>query len=211
MRRASIVLAVLTVTGSAHAGSGAVGIVVPPVEIDVGGTVPVDGATNGPSTDVLVGMHWASLAWKPTSFDIGAGYVGSLRVRGTGAAIARMSEPAEERGLLSLHGAYLSVGRRILEQGHVRAWLSMRGELLEGKLADSYELVPGGAVRLAVELFARDGKAGGGGNAFGVFVGAVAVGFYVEASHRAIPSEQGATGISTGLSVRLPFVLAVAG
>lgn len=207
---------IVALAGSASArplwNSGA-GIIVPPVEVDVGGSVPLTGgAAVGASTEVLAGMHWASLAWMPSKFDIGAGYVGSFRPLVPGyRGIARTTQPSREPETFSLSGAYLSVGHRLLEQRRVRAWLSARGELLETKIDGHYQVVTGGAVRLGVELFARNGFAKKGHKTLAIVGGSVAVGFYVEASHRQIPSELGATGVSTGLSLRLPFVLAGAG
>ena len=72
------VLAVMLAASSANAGGGA--IFVPPAEVDVGVGAPL-GATAQyrSSTEILAGVHWASLYWHPTRFDVGLGYVGSFR------------------------------------------------------------------------------------------------------------------------------------
>ena len=50
---------VIAAASTAHAGSGA--IAVPPMEVDVGEGTQVGAATVGPSTEILAGIHWASM------------------------------------------------------------------------------------------------------------------------------------------------------
>jgi len=72
--RGCLALVVVAITaGRAAATPGA--IIVPPAEVDIGAGTPIGGeVVVGPATELRVGMHWASLYWKPTPLDIGVGY-----------------------------------------------------------------------------------------------------------------------------------------
>jgi hypothetical protein len=167
------------------------------------------------ATDVLVGVHWASLAWKPTSFDLGIGFVRSSRDLLDPIALARTSggSSASSAGSpqtsLDLDGGYITLGHTLFDRHHIRTWMMARGELLHGKFEGRAFSATGEAVRIATELYAPIRPAGGGGvGGGGGLVGTFAIGVYVEASHRALPDELGANGVTTGLSIRVPFILA---
>src|SRR5689334_522011 len=99
MRLALLAVTMITLAGSAHAGRG--GIVIPPVELDFGVGVPLGDRTDGlsPSSEILAGLHWASLAWTPTRLDVGVGYVGSFR---------SIDDPIRtDDQAITMHGAYL--------------------------------------------------------------------------------------------------------
>lgn len=217
MRRASVVVVVvvacvtlLAFERHAAAGRGA-GIIVPPVRVDVGASFPIlGGDATEPGRELLVGLHWATLAWKPTSIDIGVGYVGSTRslVRGYRDTALRTTTPqprsADE---LTLDGVYLALGRTLVDQKLFRTWIEVRGELLKARIGSRTFSASGGAVRIAAELY-KPGAAGGGGrNAIAVVAGTLSFGLYLEAAHRDLSFEFGPTGITCGISIRLPFVL----
>ena len=199
----------IALEGSAAAKGG--GIVIPPLEVDVGATAPVGGGEAvGPSMDVLIGLHWATIYWKPTSFELGVGYVGSFRPVDRGyRVLERTTTPLREEQL-TLHGGYLTLGRTIVNQPHFRTWVEARGELMRGDLGGRSFSAVGGALRLAAELYGSTAQAGGGSNAIGIVAGTIAIGVYIEASHRDIASELGPTGVTTGVSFRVPFVLLAA-
>ena len=195
MRLALVVVASITLAGTAHAGKG---FLIPPVEIDVGVGVPVgDSQEAAMSTEVLAGLHWASLAWKPTSFDFGVGYVGSFR--------RAHDQPADEiEARLRMHGGYLSLSRRLVGIKHWRTWFTARGELLrvtDGR-RDDFSAI-GAALRVSTELF---GSTAIGGNK-GFLVGTAAIGLYFEATVRDVPAEYGRMGFTSGVLCRLPFTV----
>ena len=181
------VLAVLAVSSVAHAGGGGA-ILVPPAEVDLGAGAPIGASDATPSTEVLAGIHWASLYWKPTPFDLGVGYVGSFR--------RVMGQP------FALNGVYLDMSYSLENHAHWRTWLSARGELFDHAL--------GGALRIASEVFVQGANAAGGGNALAAVAGTFGLGVYVEAAHREIDPRFGATLLTAGVTMRVPFLFAAA-
>lgn len=207
-----VVVGVLGFAHPAQAGRGA-GIIVPPVRVDVGANTPViggDAAT--PGMDLLVGVHWSAIAWKPTSFDVGVGYVQSVRGLVPGYdTLARSVTATNHDEWFALQGMYFSLGRTLVNQPHFRTWIEARGELLRGTRDDRGFSAFGGAVRVAAELYASTVKGRTGVNSIALVVGTVSFGVYVEASHREISRELGPTGFTSGISFRVPFILAGAG
>jgi hypothetical protein len=59
-------------------------------------------------------------------------------------------------------------------------------------------------VRVATELFGA-GSAGARG---GAIIGTVAIGVYAEVTYRDLPAALGPVGFTSGLSCRLPFIVA---
>ena len=154
--------------------------------------------------DLLAGLHWASLAWKPTPIDIGVGYVGSARQVVPGYS-ARTVDATPFDNQLRLDGGYLELGKTLQGSSrHWRTWLSARGELLHGSVNDRSFSAIGGAVRVSSEVYLSG--AAGGRNA--IICGTLALGIYVEASHRDIAPELGRDVVTSGVSIRLPFILA---
>lgn len=196
MIRAILVVTAIAVAfeGTAAARGGALAI--PPLEVDVGATAPVGGgAAVGPSRDLLVGIHWASLFWRPTSYEVGVGYVGSFRdLRG--------GEPDDH---LALNGSYLALGRTLYASRHVRTWVELRGELFHASVPGRDFSALGGAVRFAAEIYAAGRAGSGDSSGFALFAGTFALGVFVEGSHRDLPTALGPTGVSSGISIRIPF------
>lgn len=195
--RAAVLVFVLATTSTAHAGGA---FLIPPIEVAMGANAPVGlGVITSTATELQIGVHWASLAWKPTRFDIGVGYTGSQRDFLRGHAIERGFAP---NATFSLHGGYLHLATTIAGQRHWRTWIAARGELLRGDDGMRELSALGGALRIATELYASG--AAGDRNVFGI--GTLAIGLYVEASYRDVPHELGATGLVTGISARIPFL-----
>ncbi|MBL0219023.1 MAG: hypothetical protein IPQ07_34790 [Myxococcales bacterium] len=204
---------VVVIEGTAAAKGGALAL--PPLEVNLGATAPVTGgeAAPGPSTDVMIGVHWASLYWRPTSYDVGVGYVGSYRdlVPGYRSVATRMTQAGDATtDQMTLHGGYLSLGRTFYSQPHLRAWAEVRGELLLVDTGGRPFSAIGGALRFALELYSTGVGGISNHSTIALFAGTVAIGVYVEASHRDLPSELGPTGVTTGVSFRIPFLLAAA-
>lgn len=191
MRLALAVVATLTLANAAHAGNA--GIVIPPVEVDLGVGVPVGQLDEMlPSTEILAGLHWASLAWRPTRFDAGFGYVGSFR-----------AVPADHSSII-MHGGYLSLGTTLVSHKHWRTWFVARGELLRVSDGKRDMSALGSSLRIATELFGS----GASGGSKGFLVGTVALGVYLEATYRDVPKELGPFGVTSGVTCRLPFAVA---
>jgi hypothetical protein len=205
LRPSLIVLGLMAFAIPARAYAGAA-VLIPPLEADVGETVPLGNTITGVATDVLVGLHWGSLAWKPTSFEFGIGFISSRRdllepiVLGRSSA---MSTPSSPQTSLDLDGGYITLGHTIFDRHHIRTWVLGRAELLHGEFEGRAFSTTGVAARIASELYAPVSASGGGW-----IVGTFAIGVYVEASHRDIAAELGPDGVTSGISIRLPFTFA---
>jgi len=201
-------VAVIAAASTAHARGGA--IFIPPAEVDVGAGAPVGAADVGPSTEVLAGIHWASMYWHPTHFDIGLGYVGSFRQVLPGFALRETTiDPTANE--LALNGAYLSLGYTLESSKYIRTWLDARVETLHGSVNhDSFDAL-GAALRIATEVYVSGATGAGGHDGFAAIAGTFAVGVYVEAVHRDLPPELGPNGVSAGLSMRIPLIVAAGG
>ena len=216
MQRASLFGVAVVVVGLVAMDAGAKGgaIALPPMRIEVGTLFPVVGGTAvEPATEFLIGIHWSSLAWRPTTFDIGVGYIGSERpiVLGYRLSSARTRQGAIVDDTFSLNGGYLTLGHTIMRQTHFRTWVELRGELLKGTIDARTFSAIGGAIRFSAELFASGVGGHSDSNSIAIFAGTVAVGFYLEASHRDLALELGPMGIAGGISIRIPFILAAVG
>jgi hypothetical protein len=205
MRGWLALVVVAVTTSSAAASPGA--IFIPPAEVDVGAHTPIGNALVYSSTELRIGVHTASLYWKPTPVDIGIGYVGSYRDV-TPAYAAR--ESGYEDQTFKLHGLYFSASYAIEKHRHWRTWLGGRVEGLSGSYGGQSYNVIGTAVRIAAELY----SAGVGGvadsHALGFFAGTFALGVYVEGTRRFnLPAELGPNGVGAGLTMRIPFIAAL--
>lgn len=204
MRGCLAVVVVAITTGNAAAKPGA--IIVPPAEVDIGAGTPVGDVVVGPATEVRVGMHWASLYWKPTPLDIGIGYVGSYR--DVAPAYTERSWQVEDH-TFKLHGLYFNAAYAIETHRHWRTWLGARVEGMSGSYGGHSYNVIGGAIRLAAELYSAGVGGGGDSHAVGFFAGSFALGVYVEGTRRSLPAELGPTGVGAGLTMRIPFIAAL--
>lgn len=203
--RASVLIAVfVTAPGIAAARPG--GIIVPPAEIDFGVGTPIGHSDVTASTEFRAGIHWASLYWKPTALDIGAGYAGSWRGVEP-RAIARTIGDAEDE-TLRLDGVYMQVGYAIENERNWRTWVGGRVEAFTGKLDYQDITVIGGALRIATEFYLNSIK-GAGSTGMGFYAGTWALGVYVEGVWRTLPAELGPVGVSAGVTARIPFIVAI--
>ena len=215
MNRVAVVVGCLiwiTAPGSARAGTPGM-IALPPLEIDIGHHIAVNGGDAvTSSTEILVGVHWASLFWKPTSWDVGIGYVGSRRGLRPAYAptVERSYDATAAEPQLSMNGTYLTLARTLYTRESFRTWVELRGELLrvDNGLRTFSSL--GGAVRFAAEVY----WSGIGGvsdrKAVALFAGTLALGVFVEGGHRELATQLGPTGVTSGISFRIPFLFAAA-
>lgn len=207
-----VAVSVGALAGTADAKGG--GIIVPPLRIEAGVVFPVvGGEAVEPGSELLVGLHWSALAWKPTTFDLGVGYIGSQRPIVGGYRISRTAEhgtniAGEPDDTMFMTGGYLALGKTLVNQPHFRTWVELRGELLKTSTQGREFSTLGGAVRFSAEVYGSGAGGKSDHNSVAIFAGTISVGVYLEASHRDIPLELGPTGLSGGVSIRLPFILA---
>lgn len=210
--RLAVALAVLSASAVAHA-NGFAGIIVPPAEVDYGVGPIVGGASavTGPSQELLAGVHWASLYWKPTDLDVGIGYVGVWRPVVPGFA-ARSTTPSDQvDNIMHADGAYFDVAYTLERHKHWRAWLAGRIEYLSAHVNGEQEFGHGVAVRIATELYSHTVAGVADHKAAAFVAGTMAFGFYVEASHRSFTAELGPDAVTAGFSLRVPFMMAIGG
>jgi len=207
-----VAVSVGALAGTAEA-KGA-GIVIPPLRIEAGVVFPViGGEAVEPGSELLIGFHWSALAWKPTKLDIGLGYIGSQRpivagYRGGLTAERGVNIGGEPDDTLFMTGGYLALGKTLVNQPHFRTWVEVRGELLKTSTQGREFSTLGGAVRFSAEVYGSGAGGRSDHNSIAIFAGTISVGVYLEASHRDIPLALGPTGLSGGVSIRLPFILA---
>lgn len=211
MQRGSLLGVVMVMVGlvASDADAKGGGIAIPPMRVETGALFPVLGGEAVESAiEVMIGLHWGSLSWRPTSIDIGVGYIGSIRplIHANRASRTTQREGADDT--FSLNGGYLSLAHTIVRQKNFRTWVELRGELLKGTIDARTFSAIGGAVRCSAELFGSGAAAHIGNKSVAIFAGTVSFGVYLEASHRDIALELGPTGITGGFSIRLPFMLA---
>jgi len=207
--RALVVAVLVTLSAPAFAGGKPAAIVIPPIEAELGAAAPIGVATpEANSTEFRVGVHSASLAWKPTRFDVGIGYAGSYRSLPNEALVRTIDSQLVEQ-TLRMHGLYLSIAYAIERHRHWRTWLGARIDTLSGTYHERQLNVIGGSIRLSAEIFAAGAHAGGDRNVAAFMAGAWALGVYVEGTARTLPDELGPVGVGAGVSMRVPFILAV--
>jgi hypothetical protein len=205
--RGWLALVVVGVMTSSAAASPFGAILIPPAEVDIGAGTPIGNVIVGSSTEVRVGIHSASLYWKPTRFDLGVGYAGSYRDVAHGYA-ARSGEYDDTT--LKLHGLYFSAAYAIEQHKYWRTWLGARLEGLNGRYGGESYSVIGAAVRVAAEVYSAGAGGGGGSRAVGFFAGTFALGVYVEGTRRFyLPAELGPNGVGAGVTMRIPFIAAL--
>lgn len=208
MRVALALVVALVTTSTVVAKPGA--IVIPPAEVDIGAGATVGDVVVGASTEVRIGMHWASLYWKPTPLDIGIGYVGSYRDVLPSNAL-RGSDPTINN-TFTLHGLYFNASYAIERHRHWRTWLGARVEGMSGSFEGRRYDVFGAALRLAAELYSASVGGASDHRVAAIFAGTFAVGIYVEGTRRFnLPAELGANGVGAGISMRIPFIAAIGG
>lgn len=175
---------------------------VPPVRFDIGSIALRGEHGTSLSTQMLIGLHWASLHPGNPTWDVGLGLVTAYTSLPDNLRFTDGRKDTD--GYVGATGGYLELGKRIAGGEHWRTWLSGRGELTRGELVGRHFTAVGAAARLTTELFT--GLAGGGRG--GLILGAAGIGVYAEATYREQPSQLGETGFGAGVSFRLPLILA---
>jgi hypothetical protein len=191
--------AITAPAGVAHAGGGAVFI--PPMEVELGHAV--SGAPDGSqdeTTQLLVGVSWASLWPKPTPVDISVGVISTFHPAADDAMAAARGSSAPPPDGDTACGGYIDVAVRGASGKHWRTWIGGRGELMDHGRINAL----GGAARASVEVWA--GTAAGDRNAF--LVGTVALSAWAETGLREQPYGGAASFVAAGLGVRVPLILA---
>jgi hypothetical protein len=168
---------------------------------------PVMTRSNGDlhaGVQVVTGAHYASIETRDRPFDVGAGYIYQHL---PSAASAAMDEADPDPGL-DLHAGFLSFDHNLQRERYWRTWGGARGELW---FHPGGEKLPGGSVRLGVEVFARASDSGPVSGdcvaGIGVAHGTSALGLFLDAGARFMPGGEIATTASVGISVRLPTLL----
>jgi hypothetical protein len=157
------------------------------------------------------GAHWASLGTNDKSFDVGAGYIYQHLPSEASAVESSIEkrddddDAMEEDPGISLHGGYLSFDRNVHARRRWRTWAGVRGELWRHTTGD---MLPGGSVRLGVELYGSSSTAEPVASkcaaGIGLVHGTTALGVFFDAGARMMPGGEVATTASAGISVRLP-------
>ena len=195
------IAALLVVAGLAWAGPArASGGFLPPVKMDLGRVTSVEHGAARAGDQLMVGLNWATIYPHPTRFDVGVGFMNVwLDPPTLAAGLARTTAP--EPGMQSAAtGGYVEVSELVAGGHHWRTWASERAELLS---MDGGRGV-GGAVRVTTEVWAGVMVGGNGGGILGV----ASLGLWAEAGARGLPDGSRADVVATGLSLRLPMVVA---
>jgi len=203
---AAILVGVLAMSRPAHAGGG---FLIPPMRVDVGPTTTTDHAGHRlGGGEILAGIHWASVYPKSTPIDIGVGFVSTYldlpELPGNGVAL-RSAESVDDDRAFRLTGGYVALSKSVAGGSWWRTWAEGRGELFSTELDGNTSSGLGGALRVSAEVFI--GGTEGGSNA--LICGTLAAGLFVEASYRELPTLISPLGVSAGVSVRIPLIIAV--
>jgi len=171
-----------------------------PLKIDLGAAGANTSHGFAPGVGAAVGIHWASLSPEPTNTDVGVGVFGAL----LGAPTTTTTMTTMDNGI-AYGGAYLEVGHTLAQGSGWRTWASGRGEYLASSVFGTDHKGVGGAVRLSAELY----TSGVGIEPRGLFLGAYALGLYVEAGVRDVAPDLSIFQMTAGLTIRTPLVFAL--
>jgi len=195
---ALVVMAGLAAAAPARASGG----FLPPVKMDFGRVTSVEHGAARAGDQLMVGLNWATIYPHETRFDVGIGFMNVwLDAPTLATGLARSTTTAPDPGMQSAAtGGYLEVSELVAGGRHWRTWASQRAELLS---MDGGRGV-GGAVRVTTEVWAG---VLAGGNGAGI-IGVASLGLWAEAGARGLPDGSRADVIATGLTLRLPLVVA---
>ena len=208
MRRAiiiGVVLGATAVTASAKPGAA----IIPPMEIELGQAITASASGRQiESTQLLIGVSWASLWPRDTPVDVSVGVICNM----TPVPLARDKVSGGAMGLPppgdvdTDAGPFVDVALRTARGNAWRSWLGARGELIDqGEVA-----ALGIAARASVELWVPVKAADGGGNAMAAVFGTFALSAWAEAGLREQP-HGAASFVAAGLGARIPFLIVAGG
>jgi hypothetical protein len=190
---------VMCASGAARAGSGAF---IPPLKLDVGRMTEHVAGVDRVGGEMMLGINLATLYPKPMPFDLGVGWI-NVDVDGGAPPAMPLSEvtvdPAPAAVTVS-NGWYVEASGLLGGGEHWRTWLTSRGEMFHGAGHDEY----GAFVRVSGEVWA--GAVGGDHSA--AVCGVVALGAWAEVGERQEPDGERARVAATGLSLRVPLLIA---
>jgi hypothetical protein len=169
-----------------------------PLKFDLGatGADTMRGMASGIAGSI--GIHWASLAPRPTDTDVGIGLFGAIL------GAKEDTSVMDDNNTVAYGGAYLELGHTLSRGSWWRTWASGRGEYLGSTAFGNDHGGFGASARLSAELFAS----GIGIEPRGIFLGTYAVGVYVEAGLRDTATGMGDFHATAGLQFRTPTVFA---
>jgi hypothetical protein len=204
---AAFVVSTSLAAGVARAGSGGA---IPPVKLDVGAVAESSGGVARSGGEMMLGLNLATIYPRPMPFDLGIGWIDvGLDPRRSETPVPVATPLAETGGVVapgetidhrSSNGWYIE-GSALLAGGeHWRTWFSPRGEMFPGGDRTEY----GAILRVSGELWT-----GGiyGERGLGV-CGVLALGAWAEAGVRQEPGGVTAHVAATGVSLRVPLVVA---
>ena len=169
-----------------------------PLKIDLGATGVNTDQGYARGIAAAVGIHWASLSPTPTRLDVGLGVFGAL--------LATPVDPAAMQSSgIAYGGAYVEAGYALAAGSFWRTFATARGEYVGSAAFDETHAGVGGAGRLSVELF----TSGVGVEPRGLFLGAYAIGLYIEAGARDMANGVSVFQAGAGLTFRTPLVFAL--
>jgi hypothetical protein len=144
-----------------------------------------------------LGIHWASLAPRPTDTDVGIGIFGSVM------SARDVPEIMESNNEINQYGMYLEVGRTLSRGRLARTWASGRAEYLQSRAfrGDNHYGF-GTSARLSAELYASTS----GAHRSGVVHGTWALGVYAEVAIRDTALDAGKLYGGVGMTIRTPLL-----
>lgn len=191
---------VVCASGVARAGSGAF---IPPMKLDVGRMTEHVGGVDRAGGELMLGINLATLYPKPMPFDLGVGWVDVSLDGGAPAAmpLSEITDPGPGPAAVTVSDGWYVEASGLLGGGeHWRTWLTSRGEMFHSAGRSEY----GAFVRVSGELWA--GAVGGDHSA--AVCGVVSLGAWAEVGERQEPDGERARVAATGLSVRVPLLIA---
>lgn len=164
-----------------------------PLRIDIGSISAGSDYGLLSGAELSVGIHWASLSPTPTSFDVGIGVLAGAMTNGK---VPEQFDPP------SYAGGYLELGKSLSRGDFWRTWASGRVEYLGSEVFGVERDSLGASGKLEAELYIS----GVGVEPRGIFVGAYAVGLYIEAAGRRLGDGVSSAQFGVGLTIRTPLV-----
>lgn len=201
----AVVLGATAVTASAKPGVA----FIPPMEIELGQAVTASASGRQiESTQLLIGMSWASLWPKDTPVDVSVGVICNMtpvplardKVSGGGMAGPQPGDVDTDAG------PFVDVAVRTAHGNAWRSWLGARGELIDQGEVSAL----GMAARASVEIWVPVKAADSGGNSTAAIFGTFALSAWAEAGLREQP-HGAASFVAAGLGARIPFLIVAGG